>query len=467
MNLLLAGGTVVTSLDPVSVEQADVLIGGGRVVAVGTPTPQPGAEGAVQEVIDASGCLIMPGNVNAHTHLYSALARGMPFNLEPPTNFVEILQRVWWRLDRALDADSIRASVLVGGLEALLCGTTSLIDHHASPDAVDGSLDIVADALGALGMRSLCCYEVSDRDGPERAAAGLAESRRFLGRVAAGELALARGMVGAHASFTLSAQTLGACVELAREQEIGTADERAVGTANEHGVGIHIHAAEDAADEADAGRRFGLRVAQRLTDAGALNQATLLAHGVHLDHDEARLVRASGATLAHNPRSNMNNAVGRTPLALLGDQVALGTDGIGADMFAESQAAFFRYRDDGFAPAPAWPLARLASGARVVGRAFAEPLFGRLEPGAPADIAILEYDAPTPLDASTLAGHWLYGLASRHVRDVIVAGVSVVRDRRLTLIDQDAVLADARGQASRLWARLDSIDPHTFAPQEI
>ena len=214
MSLLIADGTVVTSLDPIVVERADVFIGGGHVVGLGDPTREEAAERVVQTTIDAAGCLVIPGNVNAHMHLYSALARGMPYALEPPADFTQILQRVWWRLDRALDDESVRASALVGGVEALLAGTTTLVDHHASPNAIDGSLDIVAEALSSLGMRSVCAYEVSDRDGPERAAAGLDESRRFAARVGAGALPLARAMVGAHASFTLSDETLAACVEI-------------------------------------------------------------------------------------------------------------------------------------------------------------------------------------------------------------------------------------------------------------
>ena len=449
MSLLIANGTVLTSLDPVALETADVFIGGGHIVALGDPTEEERAERAVQTCIDASGCLVIPGNVNAHMHLYSALARGMPYALEPPANFLQILQRVWWRLDRALDDASVRASVLVGGMEALLAGTTTLIDHHASPNAIDGSLDIVAESLSSLGLRSMCCYEVSDRDGAERARAGLDESRRFGARAASGELPLSRAMVGAHASFTLSDETLAACVEIAEAA----------------GIGIHIHAAEDAADELDAERRHGARVAARLADVGVLNERTLLAHGVHLDADEVRLVRAAGATLAHNARSNMNNAVGRTPLAGLGGDVALGTDGIGSDMFGESQAAFFRYQEDG-SPGYDWPLARLAVGSGVAARAFGEPGLGRIEPGAPADITIIDYDAPTPMKSETVAGHWLFGLGARYVRDVIVAGEPVVRDRRLTLVDQEAIVADGRTQAARLWDALETIDAHPLDPQE-
>ncbi|MDR7523382.1 MAG: amidohydrolase family protein, partial [Armatimonadota bacterium] len=246
----------------------------GRIAGAGAAAP-----GGAHR--DCSGCLVIPGNVCAHTHLYSALARGMPYRLDPPANFTQILQRVWWRLDRALDEEAIRASALVGGMGALLCGTTTLIDHHASPNAIDGSLDIIADALETLGVRSVLCYEVTDRDGPERAAAGLRENRRFLAQARR----LARGMAGAHASFTLSDETLAACVDVARQA----------------GVGIHIHAAEDGADQRDCQARFGMRVIQRLARAGALGPDALLAHCIHLNGEEVELLLASGATVAHNP----------------------------------------------------------------------------------------------------------------------------------------------------------------------
>lgn len=442
MSLLLTGGTVVRAIHPVVVDTADLLIEDGRVAATRAEIVGAGR-------LDCSGCLIVPGNVCAHTHLYSTLARGMPFHLAAPRTFVEILRRIWWRLDRALDPATIRASALAGGMEALLAGTTTLIDHHASPAAIDGSLDIVADALAELGVRSVLCYETSDRDGPVAAEQGLAENTRFLAATTTGERPLARGMVGAHASFTLSRETLAACAELARKRA----------------VGLHVHAAEDAADERDAEARFDLRVAARLAAAGALDERSLLAHGVHLDPSEVETVRAAGATVVHNARSNMNNAVGRAPLAALGERVALGTDGIGADMFEEGRAAYFRRREEAVETPATWPLDRLAEGARVAGEAFGEPLFGFLEPGAPADVVVLRYPAVTPVDISTLAAHWLFGIGSGSVRDVIVAGELVVRDGRPVRVDADAVAAEARSGASRLWDRLDGIDAHPFEPE--
>jgi putative selenium metabolism protein SsnA len=463
MSLLLAGGTVVTALDPVSVVEADVLVEEGRVTRVGGeaglgPDAPVNHAAAPYERIDCRGTLVIPGNVCAHTHAYSALARGMPYRLEPPSTFLEVLRRVWWRLDRALDERSIESSALVVAssffflaVKPLRAGTTTLIDHHASPNAIDGSLDVVAEAFAAVGIRAVCCYEVTDRDGPERARAGIEENRRFLARVARGRLPLARAMVGAHASFTLSDGTLAACVDLARGSSSG----------------LHIHVAEDAADEQDAERRLGVRVVERLAANGALGPAALLAHGVHLDEAEAALVRESGTTLAHNARSNMNNRVGRARLHLLGERVALGTDGIGADMFAESQAAWLRLRDDGAAPDASWPLARLARGAAFAGSAFGEPGLGTIAPGAPADLVVLDRAAPTPLESSTLPGHWLFGLGAQDVRDVVVAGRVVLRGRVPTQVDRAAVAGQAREEALRLWSRLEDIPVHPFDPREV
>jgi len=429
--MILRDAIVVQSLDPVSVAVGDVRIEDGRIASIG------GLAGG-GPTRDCSGCVVVPGNVCAHTHLYSALARGMPYALAPPEDFVQILQRIWWRLDRALDEHEVRASALVGGMEALLSGTTTLVDHHASPNAVDGSLDVIADALGSMGVRSVLCYETSDRDGPEVAQAGLAENRRFLERAARGELPLARGLVGAHAAFTLSDDTLEACAEIARDL----------------GVGIHVHVAEDRVDAHGP--------VSRLASAGALDERSLLAHCVHLDDAEIELVRTVNATVAHNARSNMNNSIGRARVGLFGDRVALGTDGIGSDMFEESRTAYFRLREDDSTAGADWALARLAEGARLAGRSFGEPLLGTLVPGAPADLVVLDYPAPAPLRAESFAGHWIFGLSSRSVRDVMVGGELVVQDRRLTRVDQDQLAHEARIDAGRLWRRLDEVASHQF-----
>jgi putative selenium metabolism protein SsnA len=435
----LCGGTVMTSLDPPEVAKIDLMFAGNRVLALGAAP-----SGAHR--VDCGGTLIVPGNVCAHHHLYSALGRGMPFGLEPPADFPQILRRVWWRLDRALDEASIRASALTAGLEALLAGTTTVVDHHASPNAIDGSLDIIADALGQLGMRSVLCYEVTDRDGVQRAKAGLAENGRFL----ATRRPLARGMMGAHASFTLSDETLAACVDDAKQA----------------GVGIHIHLAEDGVDNRDSMARCGESAATRLRKAGAITSQSVLAHCVHVTEPEIEFIEQHRATVALNPRSNMNNSVGNSPFGLRPGRVALGTDGIGGNMFAESQSGFFRAREATLQTPLDWPLARLAAGAAVAGRAFDEPLLGTLRVGAPADAVILDYNAPTPLSDASLAGHWVFGLDAKNVRDVYVAGVRVVAAGRSTRLDGAELAAKASAVAARLWARVEEIPPHDFAPRE-
>lgn len=442
MTLLLAGGTVATSLDPVVVTTGDVLVREGRVTEVGTI-------GAVDEPdverIDCSGCLVIPGNVCAHHHLYSALARGMPYRLEPPESFVQVLQRVWWRLDRALNEDAVWLSAWSGGADALLSGTTTIVDHQASPNAIPGSLDLIAEALGDLGARSVLCYEATDRDGPERATAGIEENLRFC----KGGFPLALGMVGAHASFTLSDETLAGCVEVALDAD----------------VGIHVHVAEDAADERDSMARFGVRVVERLAEAGALGPRSLLAHCVHVEEGEIALIGQTGTWVAHNARSNMNNRVGRAPVGVLGPNVALGTDGIDGDLFAESRTAFWRAREADPSVGPAWILERMAVSARLAGAVYEEPLLGTLQPGAPADVVVLGYDPPTPVTAENLAGHWAFGLSARHVRDVVVNGEVVVRERLLTRADETEVRARCRQAAEQLWRRMDALEAHPFEPE--
>ncbi len=434
----LCGATVVVALWPPEVVRADLVLAEGRVQALGV------APGGVSRR-DCANTLIVPGNVCAHHHLYSALSRGMPYGLEAPTDFTEILQRIWWRLDRALDEASVHASAMRGGLDALLAGTTTIIDHHASPNLIDGSLDLVAEALGEIGVRSVLCYEVTDRDGLERAVAGLEENRRFLGR----PRLLARGMVGAHASFTLSDETLGACAELAADA----------------GVGVHIHVAEDQVDEQVCLGRHAQRVADRLAGAGLLNDQALLAHCVHVDEAETRLIESAGATVVCNPRSNMNNGVGHSPFTWRPGPVVLGTDGIGGDMLAESQAGFFRAKEADLATQPEWPLVRLAEGARLAGRIYDEPLLGTLRPGAPADLCVLAYDPPTPLGGDNLAGHWVFGLTAGKVRDVYVAGELVIAEGRSTQVDEAEVAAREVPITRELWRRLEATPAHTYDPR--
>lgn len=429
--LLLRGGTLVETAAP-SLREADLWVERGRIAAVGAPPP--GSEEAeAARVLDCEGCLVLPGLVCGHGHLYSALATGMPGPAVAPVNFVEILERVWWRLDVALDEASLRASALAGAVSAIRSGTTCIVDHHASPSFIDGSLDVIAEALEEVGLRSVLCYETTDRGGLERRDAGVRENERFI----ASQRPLARGLVGGHASFTMGEETLAMCVDLAKRT----------------GTGLHVHAAEDEADERDCLARHGCRVGERLARAGALLPRSLVVHGVRLDEAERRTIASSGCWVAHNPRSNMNNSVGYADPSTLGPKVVLGTDGIGADMLGEAQHAFFRAREASLGTDAATVLGWLARGAELVSDLFGEPV-GRLEPGAAADLVVLDAALATPLAAGSLPWHWMFGLSSRGVRDVVVGGRPVMVDRRLETVDERALAAGTRAEARRLWDRM-------------
>jgi putative selenium metabolism protein SsnA len=431
---MLLRNAVLVALDPPRVEEADLRIEGetiaerGRILA-----PRRG-----EEVLDLAGAAVLPGLVNAHTHLYSALARGMPPPARPPGSFGEILERVWWRLDRALDEEGVYLSGLVGAIEAALSGTTLLLDHHSSPGFIRGSLLTLRRALEEVGLRSVLCYETTDRNGQGGRDRGIEENVAFL---LAPPTALSRGMVGAHASFTLSEETLA---------RLGAEVRRT-------GSSLHVHVAEDKMDGDDCRVHYACGLVDRLERHGLLLPRTLLAHGVHLSLREIEEAQAKGAWFAHNPRSNMNNNVGYAPTAAF-TRAALGTDGMDSDLLAEARAAYLKMRDAGRADAADAALRLLAGGHRLAAVLFGLP-FGTLVAGAPADLAILDYRPPTPLRDQNLAGHLLFGVDRSHVSSVLVAGRWVVRDRRVATVDQDAVFARARAAAEGLWGRMEGLPP--------
>lgn len=424
--MLLRGGTLV-DLDPLRVERADLRLEAGKIV-----DRRPGLSPHLGEtLVELRGRLVLPGLVIGHTHLYSTLARGMPAPAEPPRDFPEILEKVWWRLDRALDPETIRLSALVGAIEAVRAGATTIVDHHASPSAIEGSLDIIAEACQDVGVRCVLCYETTDRNGPGGRARGLAENRRFLAR---GANPWRAGLVGAHASFTLDDATL----------------EALAGLAAESGAGVHIHLAEDPCDDADARRRGAASALERLDRAGLVNERAVLAHGTHLGPEAHALVRERRAWLVHNPRSNMNNAVGYARIALVGPRAALGTDGISGDVLAEARAAFLKARDARAGVGFDRILSLVNGSAALAGEQLGVTL-GRLAPGAAADIVILDYSAPTPVDSDSIAGHLLFGIEARHVASVIVGGKIIVERRGIPRLDLEKIYAEARAAALRLW----------------
>lgn len=411
-------------LDPPRVERGELRV-------VGESLVEPGG-GPEEPVLDLEGAWVLPGLVCGHTHLYSALSCGMPLPATPPARFSEMLAQVWWRLDRALDRESIEVSAAVGGIAALRAGVTTLFDHHASPNFIEGSLEVLDGPLDALGLRRVLCYEITDRGGPTQARAGLAAHHELL----ASPSHWRAGLVGAHASFTLSDETLTAAAGMARDA----------------GVGLHIHVAEALDDRATTGEPL----IGRLGRLGALLPDSVLAHCVHLDSEELARVADAGAWVSHQPRSNMNNAVGHAPLAAFGDRTMLGTDGIGADMLAELQVGWLRAQEDGAPWSPARWTRALATGATLAGRLLGLPL-GRLVPGAAADLVVLDPVPGPPLSAESLAAALIYRMSAAQVRHVMVGGRWRLWDHQPTGLDAAEVDRRACTVAPALWQRMESL----------
>lgn len=438
--LLLGPATVFTPGR--MVERGGVVVRDGLVAAVGAHEDLRAAHPDARP-LDLGGGVLLPGFVNAHTHLYSALARGMPVPGEPASNFIEILERLWWRLDRALDPADIEVSALVTLAECVRAGVTTAIDHHSSPNACPGSLDAIRRAARAVGVRVCTCCEVSDRDGEAAARAAIEENVKLARSLRSDPEPLVRAMFGVHATFTVSEDTLGTCVRTARAE----------------GLGLHLHVSEDRVDVERNVERHGVRPVERLARHGALGPGTLAAHCVHVDAREIDLLAESGAAVAHNPRSNMGNAVGFAPVREMLDRgvlVGLGTDGCSADMLGEMRAAIAIARHAGgdprLGPAEARRMA-FDGNARIASTIFGVRL-GAIEPGAAADIVALDYDPPTPLDADNLLGHLLHGVSSRHVAATMVAGRVVFGGGRIAGLDERDLAARARERAAGLWRRL-------------
>jgi putative selenium metabolism protein SsnA len=430
MDLVLKNVKAIV-LNPPSIQECDIRVSEGEIASVSSHLkPRRG-----EETFDLSGRIVMPGFVCSHTHLYSGLSRGMPAPADSPRNFVEILRKIWWKLDEALDEESIYYSALVGAIESLKFGTTTLIDHHASPNHIKGSLDIIKDAMSRVGMRGILCYETTDRGGMKRRDLGLEENERFLTENTSNSHF--RGTIGAHASLTLVDDSLRKLGELA----------------DLYGNGVHIHVAEDKADVLDSEKRYRLNLIDRLQKFGILRKKSILAHGVHLSEKQLAKIERSGAWLIHNPRSNMNNSIGYAPLHWFGRNSALGTDGFPADMFEETKFGYFRNADSDSRTEFSRLPAMLQNGQQLVSEFFGRS-FGTLSKGSPADLVVLDYNPPTPLHSKNLLGHFLFGMNSTVVQHVMVDGNWVVWDRQVPGIDEQAVADKARKVALKLWKRM-------------
>ena len=377
----------------------------------------------IHESIDCKGKIVTKSFAVGHHHVYSALARGMGAPKKNPENFYEILKYVWWTLDKALDKEAVEASALATAVACAKAGSTFVIDHHASPNFIEGSLETIARAFDKVGVSHLLCYEITDRDGMEKAEQGLDETENYLKNH--------QGLVGLHASFTVGDQSMKRAADLMKKYDSG----------------FHIHVAEDNYDQEHAINHYGKRVVQRLDDYGVLESSkTILGHCLHLSDDERKIIRNSKATVVENAESNLNNAVGFFNGAGLGDNIMLGTDGMHSNMIRSAQQAFFTGQTHDNIDYPG-----VYQRFREVHHYLEKNHF---KGDGDNNLVILDYQSPTPINRDNFLGHFVFGFNSADVQHVISNGRLIVKDRKMQTIDEDEVYAFAQEQAVKLWERM-------------
>lgn len=375
------------------------------------------------KVIDCKGKFVTKSFAVGHHHVYSALARGMGAPKKNPENFYEILKYVWWTLDKSLDKDMIEASALYTAMACAKTGSTFVSDHHASPNCIEGSLDIISDAFNKVGVSHLLCYEITDRGGIEKAEKGLAETERYLSSN--------QGLVGLHASFTVNDEIM----------------RRAVNLMNKYNSGIHIHVAEDLYDQRHCHDHYNKRVVERLDDFGVLDSSkTILGHCLHVNEKEREIIKNSKAFVVQNMESNLNNKVGYFNAKDLGDRIILGTDGMHSDMLQSAKAAFF-----------------VGQGFDSIGFDSAYERFRKVhdyiemnafEGDSENNLVILDYDSPTIINQDNFLGHFIFGINSNHVNDVISNGKLIVKDRKIQSVNESEILEFSKEQSLRLWKKM-------------
>ncbi|MFA5446735.1 MAG: putative aminohydrolase SsnA [Sphaerochaeta sp.] len=430
---------IMQTAPPFEVSEAvDIVIVDDLITAVGK-----GAASSVKadKIIDGRGKTVLPGNVCAHHHYYSGLSRGMLISTGPQRDFVQVLQEWWWRLDRGLGEEACYYSSLICSIDAILAGTTCAIDHHASPSFIEGSLDVIARGMEEVGLRGSTCYEVTDRNGGmDEVERGVEENVRFAKTCT--DRSLVKAMIGGHAPFTIPDEGLALMGEAVRET----------------GCGIHLHVAEDRYDAVQSHHIHKMDIVDRLEKYGLLSNKALLVHGLYLNDDEIDTINRYGTFLAHNARSNMNNHVGYFGRIEDVENLLIGTDGCGGNMFEELKLAFFKHKDEG---RPWWPsdyVGALNRANRLLERYF-DGKFGMVAPGYKADLMITDYHSPTPLVSDNAASHFVWGMSSNCVESVIVDGKIVMEDRTIAHIDVDAIYREAAKVAAKVWKTVDNITP--------
>ena len=436
---MIVTGTVITG-DPAQPVVDALVVRDGVVVAVGTADALRAAD--PDQAVTATGRVILPGLVNAHTHAYSAYARGMAVH-SPTRDFPEILANLGWALDRKLEPEDVTLNATTTFLESVRNGVTTVFDHHSSPNAIPGSLGLMAEAAGRVGLRACLCYETSDRDGPWAFAAGVTENVDFMREANTTGQDRVRGMFGLHASFTLSEPSLDAVAE---------ATEGVPG-------GYHVHVAEGPSDQEHALATFGKRVVDRLAGHGMIGPESIAAHCIHVTPAEIEVLADRRANVVHNPHSNLGNAVGFAPVVEMlrrGIRVGLGTDAYTADMLASMQVA--KIVASGHRLDPTVGFGESVAMLFQHNPALASEVFGTdlgiLRPGAAADLITLDYRPPTPLNERSAWGHAVFGMAGAQVVDAMVGGEWIYRDRAFTRLDEAEVLAHSAERAERIWKEM-------------
>lgn len=436
--LLIGNGRLVTRDNGRYMEDGAVAIDGNLITEVG-PTPDMKAKYPSAEFVDAHGGVIMPGLINAHNHIYSAFARGLSIKGYNPHDFNDILEGMWWKIDRLLTKENDRLSACAVYIDCIKNGVTTVFDHHASYYDIPGSLDMLADAAKDLGVRTSLCYEVSDRDGEAKMMESVLENERMILRANADESDMLKGMMGLHAAFTLSDETLALCKKHTPSY-----------------TGFHIHVAEGPGDQIDSLRKYNKRIVERLFELGILGEKTLAIHCVHVSPAEMALLKETGTMVVHNPESNMGNAIGCGPVIRLfqeGILLGLGTDGYTNDMLESYKVGNIIHKHNLCDPTVAWgeiPAMLFENNPRIASRFFKRPL-GVLKPGAYADVIVTDYDPLTPMDGSNVNGHILFGMNGRSVVTTVCNGKVLMKDRKVLVADEKAMMQQCRESATSLW----------------
>lgn len=439
MMLVIGNGKLFTRNDEMPfVENGAVAIEGTKIASVGETEAIKKQYGDA-EFIDAKGGVIMPAFINTHEHIYSAMARGLSIKGYNPKGFLDILDGQWWTIDRHLTLEQTKYSAVETLISCIRNGVTTVFDHHASFGQIGGSLFTIADVAKELGVRACLCYEISDRDGMDKARESVMENAEFIRYALKDDSDMIAGMMGMHAQFTISDATM----ELAAANK---PDE----------VGYHIHVAEGIEDLHDCLKKYGKRIVDRLMDFNILGEKTLLGHCIYINPHEMDLIKDTNTMVVHNPESNMGNACGCPPTMELvhrGILTGLGTDGYTHDMIESYKVANVLHKHHLCDANAAWgevPKMLFENNAAIANRYFKTPL-GVLKEGAAGDVIVVDYNPPTQLDASNINGHILFGMTGRDVVTTVANGRVLMKDREIKVIDVEEAMAKCREESAKLW----------------